>query len=179
MRCVNKKLGKIKFLSNDILQGIPSLSPMFIPINKHGSNSRESVEMLNTIYNSDEQILIFPSGLASRKIKGKIVDLEWKKHFIAKALQHQRDIIPVFIGWRNTNRFYRLANLRKFLHIKWNIEMFFLPDELMKHRNSEVPVYFGKPIPYKTFDKSKTQQEWAEWVKSRVYEIPGQSVINN
>jgi len=172
MRCVDKRLGNLKFLSNDILMGIPSLRPMFIPVNKHGSNSREAIEILSKTYNSDEQILIFPSGLASRKIKGRIIDLEWKKHFVAKSIKHQRDVIPVFIGGRNSNRFYRLANIRKFLHIKWNIEMFFLPDELMKHRNSEVPVYFGKPISFKTFDKSKTQQEWAEWVKDQVYELP-------
>lgn len=174
MKCVDKQLGKLKFLTNDILLGIPSLRPMFIPINKHGSNSREAAEILNTTYNSDEQILIFPAGLASRKIKGKIVDLEWKKHFIAKSIQHKRDIIPVFVGGRNSNRFYRLANIRKFLHIKWNIEMFYLPDELIKQSNSVVPVYFGKPIPFQTFDKSKSHQEWAEWVKSRVYEIPQQ-----
>ena len=179
MKCVDRRLGKLKFLTNDILLGIPSLRPMFIPINKHGSNSREAAEILNATYNSDEQILIFPSGLASRKIKGKIVDLEWKKHFIAKSVKHHRDIIPVFIGGRNTNRFYRLANLRKFLHIKWNIEMFFLPDELIKHTNSEVPIYFGKPISYTTFDTSKSQQEWAEWVKDRVYELPLQTGNEN
>jgi 1-acyl-sn-glycerol-3-phosphate acyltransferase len=175
MKCVDKRLGKLKFLTNDILLGIPSLRPMFIPINKHGGNTREALEILNETYNSDEQILIFPAGLASRKIKGKIVDLEWKKHFIAKAVKHQRDIVPVFIGGRNSNRFYRLAKIRKFLHIKWNIEMFFLPDELIKHRNTEVPIYFGKPIPYQTFDKSKTQQEWADWVKEQVYKLPGNS----
>jgi 1-acyl-sn-glycerol-3-phosphate acyltransferase len=174
MKCVEKRLVKLKFLTNDILLGIPSLRPMFIPINKHGSNSREAAEILNATYNSNEQILIFPAGLASRKIKGKIVDLEWKKHFVAKAIKHKRDIIPVFIGGRNSNRFYRLANFRKFLSIKWNIEMFFLPDELMKHRHSKVPVYFGKPIPFQHFDNSKTHQEWADWVKERVYDLPGQ-----
>jgi putative hemolysin len=172
MKCVDKRLGKLKFLTNDILLGIPSLRPMFIPINKHGGNTREALEILNKTYNSSEQILIFPAGLASRKIKGKIVDLEWKKHFIAKAIKHQRDIVPVFIGGGNSNRFYRLANLRKLLRIKWNIEMFFLPDELIKNRNSEVPIHFGKPIPYQTFDKSKSQQEWADWVKEQVYKLP-------
>jgi putative hemolysin len=179
MKCVDKRLGKLKFLTNDILLGIPGLRPMFIPINKHGSNSREAAEILNTTYNSDEQILIFPAGLASRKIKGKIVDLEWKKHFIAKSIQHKRDIIPVFVGGRNTNRFYRLANIRKFLHIKWNIEMFYLPDELIKQSNSVVPIYFGKPIPFQTFDKSKSHQQWADWVKYRVYKIPQQYNTNN
>ena len=179
MQCVDEKLGKLKFLTNDILLGIPSLRPMFIPINKHGSNSREAAMVLNETYNSDVQILIFPSGLASRKIKGKITDLEWKKHFIAKSVKHKRDIIPVFIGGRNTNRFYRVANIRKFLRLKWNIEMFYLPDELMKHSNSVIPVYFGKPISYKTFDNSKTQQQWAQWVKDLVYEIPKQTTISN
>lgn len=174
MKCVDKRLGKLKFLTNDILLGIPSLRPMFIPINKHGGNTREAAEILNTTYNSDDQILIFPAGLASRKIKGKIVDLEWKKHFIVKAVKHQRDIVPVYIGGRNSDRFYRLANIRKFLHIKWNIEMFFLPDELMRNKNSEVPVYFGEPISFQTFSKSKSHQEWAEWVKNKVYELPRQ-----
>lgn len=179
MKYVHKKLGNLKFLSNDVLMGIPSLSYMFIPVNKHGNNSREVALTLEDAYKSDDQILIFPSGLASRKIKGKIVDLEWKKHFITKAVQHKRDIIPVFIGGRNSDFFYRLANFRKFIRLKWNIEMFFLPDELMKHRNSDIPVYFGKPIPYKTFDKSKTHQEWAEWVKELVYKIPDQPGSKN
>lgn len=172
MKYVNKKLGKLKFLSNDVLMGIPSLSYMFIPVNKHGTNSRDVAVTLEEAYNSDQQILIFPSGLASRRIKGKIIDLEWKKHFITKAIQHKRDVIPVFIGGRNTSRFYSLANIRKLLHLKWNIEMFLLPDELMRHRNTDIPVYFGKPIPYKTFDKTKSHLEWADWVKNHVYTLP-------
>jgi putative hemolysin len=179
MKYVYKKLGKLKFLSNDVLMGIPSLSYMFIPVNKHGSNSREVATTLDMAYESDDQILIFPSGLASRRIKGKIVDLEWKKHFISKAVKHKRDVIPVFIGGRNSNRFYIVANIRKFLHLKWNIEMFLLPDELMKQKNADIPVYFGKPISYQTFDKSKTQQQWAEWVKEQVYKIPNQTRAKN
>ncbi|MDO8951612.1 MAG: 1-acyl-sn-glycerol-3-phosphate acyltransferase [Draconibacterium sp.] len=174
MKYVNKKLGKLKFLSNDVLMGIPSLSYMFIPVNKHGTNSREVANTLDNAYNSDDQILIFPSGLASRRIKGIIVDLPWKKHFVTKAVNHKRDVIPVFIGGRNSNRFYIVANIRKFLHLKWNIEMFLLPDELMRQKNADIPVYFGKPIPYQTFNKSKTHQEWADWVKEQVYKIPNQ-----
>lgn len=179
MKYVSKKLGKLKFLSNDVLMGIPSLSYMFLPVNKHGNNSRVIAQNLDQAYDSDDQILIFPSGLASRKIKGKIMDLEWKKHFITKAIKHQRDVIPVFIGGRNSNRFYSLAKFRKFLHLKWNIEMFLLPDELMRHKNSDIPVYFGKPIPFKTFNKTKSHQEWATWVKEQVYKIPEQTGIKN
>jgi 1-acyl-sn-glycerol-3-phosphate acyltransferase len=172
MKNVEKRLGEFKFLSNDILMNIPQLKPVFAPVNKHGSHAREAARLLSEAYDSDAQILIFPSGLASRKIKGKIVDLEWKKHFITKSIQYKRDIIPVFISGRNSNRFYRLAKIRKFLRLKWNLEMFFLADETMKHRNSDIHLFFGRPIPYSTFNNSKTHKEWASWVKEKVYQLP-------
>lgn len=172
MKTVEKRLGNPKFLSNDILMNIPQLQSVFVPVNKHGGHSRDVAKLLGKTYESNAQIMIFPSGLASRKIKGKIVDLEWKKHFISKAIQYKRDVIPVFVGGRNSNRFYRLAKIRKFLRIKWNIEMFFLPDETMRHRNSDVHIYFGKPIPWQSFDRSKTHQEWANRVKELVYSLP-------
>lgn len=172
MKHVDRKLGKLKFLSNDILMNIPNLSSMFIPVNKHGGHSRKAARLLLDAYNSDQQILVFPSGLASRKINGKIVDLDWKKHFISKSIKHKRDIIPIFIDGKNSNRFYRIAKARRFLRLRWNLEMFLLPDETVKHRNTEIPIYFGKPIPYTTFDKSKTHKEWADWVKEYVYKLP-------
>lgn len=179
MKTVDKKLGNPKFLINDILMNIPQLKPLFVPVNKHGGHSRDAAKIVKETYESNDQILIFPSGLASRKIKGKIVDLEWKKHFISKAVQYKRDIIPVFVGGRNTNRFYWLAKLRKFFRIKWNLEMFFLPDETMKHRNTDVSLFFGKPLPYTMFDKSKTHSEWAAYVKELVYHLPDEKLTEN
>jgi hypothetical protein len=32
-------------------------------------------------------------------------------------------------------------------------------------------VYFGKPIPWQTFDTSKTPQQWADEVENRVYNM--------
>lgn len=171
MKNVEERLGKLKFLANDILMTVPNLAPVFVPVNKHGGHAREAAKTLAKAYKSDEQILIFPSGLASRKIKGKIIDLEWKKHFITKSIQYKRDVIPVFISGQNSKRFYRIAKIRKFLRLKWNLEMFFLVDETMRHRHTDIHLYFGKPIPYSTFDKSKSQKEWAQWVKDSVYKL--------
>ncbi len=179
MKTVNAKLGKLKFLSNDILMNIPQLRPLFVPVNKHGGHPREVATILKKAYNSDIQIMIFPAGLASRRIKGKIVDLDWKKHFITKAIRHKRDVIPVFVAGRNSNRFYRLAKIRKFLKIKWNLEMFFLPDETIKHTNTDVHIYFGKPIPYSAFNRSKSHKEWADFVKDVVYKLPQQAAQSN
>jgi putative hemolysin len=172
MKHVARRFGAFKFLVNDVLMTIPNLRPVFVPINKHGGNSKDTARLLASTYESGEQILIFPSGYASRMIKGNIVDLEWQKHFIVKSVQYKRDVVPVFISGRNSGRFYWLAKIRTFFRVGWNLEMFLLPDETYRHRNKRVQLYFGKPIPWETFDRSRTQQEWAAWVRDKVYALP-------
>ena len=158
----------IKAPVNDILLKLPGMKPMLVPINKH-SKDVESLKLLTKAFAGDDMLLFFPAGLVSRKIKGKVVDLEWKKNFITKAIQHKREVVPVFIDGRNSDFFYRFSNFRKAIGIKANIEMFFLVNELMKNTNSDLPYYFGKPIPYQVFDKSKRPQEWASKVKEHTY----------
>ena len=143
--------------------------------NKHGGLPKEVINQLHDTYASDKQILIFPSGLASRLINGKIQDFKWKKHFIAKAIEYQRDVIPVHVSGRNSKFFYRLARFRTFFGIKWNLEMFYLADETFSHKNQKFTITFGKPIPYTHFDKSKTPDQWANEVKDMVYKLPKES----
>ncbi|MDR2690829.1 MAG: 1-acyl-sn-glycerol-3-phosphate acyltransferase [Dysgonamonadaceae bacterium] len=163
--------GKIKYLVNDILYFLQPLQDIFVPINKHGAQNRSAVRILNEVFASGDQIITFPAGLCSRKTKNGIRDLEWKKMFIVKAIEYQRDIVPVHFEGKNSNLFYNIANLRKYSGLKFNIEMLFLPGELFKAKGSTFTIRFGKPIPRQTFDASKTPQEWADWVKQTVYTL--------
>jgi putative hemolysin len=163
---------KVIVLVNDILMNIRNLEEFFIPVNKHGAQARENVQLIEDTYRSKAQILSFPSGYVSRKIKGVVQDLEWQKSFIVKAVQYQRDVIPIHVSGHNTNRFYRIANVRKFLRIKWNLEMFFLPDESYRHRNKTFTFTIGKPIPYTTFNRTFKPKEWAAQVRDLVYRLP-------
>jgi len=168
---LSKHFNKIKFPVNDILTNIKNLSGIFLPVNKHGSLAKEAARMIEEAYSSDCQILNFPAGLCSRKRRGVIRDLEWQKSFITKSIQHKRDVIPAFFSGRNSNFFYNLANVRKMLGLKANIEMLYLTDEMFKQRDKEIRLVFGKPIPWETFDKSRSALEWANWVKSKSYEL--------
>lgn len=103
--------------------------------------------------------------------KGIIRDLEWHKSFIIKSIQHKRDVVPAYFAGRNSDFFYKLANLRKLIGVKANIEMLYLADEMFKQKGKEIRLVFGKPIPWETFDKSKSPLEWADWVKARSYEL--------
>lgn len=175
MSNLDRILGNVVTLVNDILMNIPQLHPIFVPVNKHGGHSKEVIKKIHETYLSDKQMLIFPSGFASRRLKGKIQDYEWKKHFIAKSIEYQRDIIPVHVSGRNSDFFYRLANFRTFFKMKWNLEMFYLADETFRHKNQKFTITFGKPISYKHFDKSKTLDQWANEVRNIVYKLPNES----
>lgn len=161
----------VQFIVNDILLNLENLKPIFVPVNKHGKQSTEYVRKIEETYSSDAQILNFPAGLCSRKIKGKIVDLEWHKSFINKAKIHKRDIVPVHISGRNSNFFYYFAKIREFTGIKNNIEMFFLPNEMFKQQDKNIVITFGKPISYTVLDKRYSPQQWAEKIKEHVYEL--------
>lgn len=163
---------KIKYLVNDILLNIENLESIFIPINKHGRQAKEAVIAINEAYGSDNQIITFPAGLCSRKQKGEIKDLEWAKSFIVKAREFERNIVPVHFEGRNSSFFYNLSNLRTRLGIKLNIEMLYLADEMMKQKNEEFTITFGKPIPWQSLDNSKRPAEWAKEIKESVYELP-------
>ncbi|SEF91416.1 1-acyl-sn-glycerol-3-phosphate acyltransferase [Parabacteroides chinchillae] len=163
--------GKIRYLVNDLLLYLSNLKSIFVPINKHGAQGKENARLIEEAYTSDNQIITFPAGLCSRKQNGHITDLEWKKSFIQKAVEYKRNVIPVYFEGKNSNFFYRLANIRKAFGIKMNYEMIYLPDEMFRCKHKTFHIYFGKPIPWQTFDNSKKPAEWAEWVKGIVYNL--------
>lgn len=173
---VGNHRGEVITPVNDFLTFVPNLRPIFIPVNKVGNdvaNRKENIRVFNETFEGDATVCYFPFGLCSRKTKGgKIMDLDWKKTFVTKAKAYQRDVVPVHIDGRNSNFFYNLARIRKFLHIKVNIEMAFLVDELFKQRNKTLTITFGKPIPYQSFDKRFTDAQWAEKLRRFSYNLP-------
>lgn len=139
----------IRFLVNDMLMNVEPLRPVFLPINKYGSQGRKAAKAIADAYASDMQMLIFPAGLVSRlHPDGEIRDLAWQKSFIQKAVDYERDIIPVRFEGLNRNRFYRTAWWRKRLGVKINIEQAMLPAELCAARGNSYRVIFGRPVSW-------------------------------
>jgi putative hemolysin len=170
MDTVGKVRKDLYFLANDILMILPNLNPLFVPVNKHGSN-QEYRAVLNKSFSEENIILIFPAGLVSRKINNKVQDLEWKYSFLTQSKRNERNILPVYIEAQNSKRFYNLANWRKKLGIKINLEMFFLVDELFKFKNKTIKIYIGKPISYKVIDKRFKIKKWALIFRKFVYSL--------
>ena len=163
--------GRIKYLVNDLLMFLPGLAPLCIPINKTGKQSRQFPAMVEAGFSGDDHILMFPAGLCSRRRHGVIRDLPWNKTFITKSVQHQRDVVPIYFSGRNSNKFYTIANICKMLGLKFNLAMLYLVDELFKNQHKTFEVHIGRPIPWQTFDRSRTATQWAAYVQDIVYQL--------
>lgn len=163
----------LRFPVNDMLMNVRPLKGVFIPINKFGRQGREAARKLAETYASDAQIIFFPAGLVSRLHKGgKIKDLEWQKAFVAKAMEYDRDIIPVHFSGNNSMNFYRTAKWRKRLGLKFNIEQILLPRELCKAKGSRYVITIGKPIKASELKASgKSAPALAADIRKLVYEL--------
>lgn len=163
---------KFRYLVNDILMNLPGLAPLCIPINKTGGQARSFPAMVKAGFESDNHILMYPAGLCSRRRNGEVRDLPWSKTFIVKSVQYQRDVVPIHFGGQNSDFFYKLANFSDKYVKKVNIAMIYLVDEMYKNVHKTFTVTIGKPIPWQTFDKSRTPAEWAQYVQDIVYQLP-------
>lgn len=159
----------IKFIVNDLLLQIEPLKELFVGVNKHGKNHDGVYQKIDDLFGSNQLIGIFPAGLVSRKSNGKIRDLEWKKTFVALSKKNERPIIPVYIDGKLSNFFYRLANFRKFLGIKVNIEMLYLANELFKQKNATVTFTVGKAILPEEINSNMGFRAWASEIRKKVY----------
>lgn len=162
----------IKFIVNDILLHLENLKPIFIGVNKHGQNAAESLKKIDEAFADDHLLCIFPAGLVSRKELGKpVTDLKWRKTFVTRSRKHNSTIIPVYLDGKLSTFFYRLYRWRKRFGVNANVEMLYLVNELYKQHNKHIKICFGKPIFASEFDNSKSDQEWADFVKNKVYTL--------
>lgn len=162
----------LKVIVNDLLMFLEPLADLWAPVSKLGKFSHEQALEQQRMWESETDVLTFPAGACSRlqRINGKwqICDLEWQKNFVQRAKEYQRDIVPIYFEGKNSKFFYALAYLRKKLHIKLNIEMLYLVDEMYGAHGKHFQVHVLPPIPYTTFDASKTPKQWAQEVKNKV-----------
>ncbi|MDR2890219.1 MAG: acyltransferase [Alistipes sp.] len=166
--------GDVRVVVNDILMFLDPLAGIFVPVNKHGSQKGDYARRFNEAFEGLAPVLTFPAGLCSRREKdGEICDIDWRPNFIKRAEQTDRLIVPVYVEGRLSSRFYRVAEWRKRLGIKVNIEMVLLPDEMFRQKGNHFRLVFGEPV---SVDRLRTAVEdgffeQAREVKRRSYAL--------
>lgn len=161
-----------KVPANQILYNMKPLQEFFVPVKVSASRqNRDIADRFTTMFESDSQILVFPAGLCARTFKGVITEMPWKKMFVTQARKYERDVVPVHISGHNSKWYFFLSWLSRTLKLKFNIGMLFLVDELFNQAGKEFVITFGKPVPYETFDSSRTDLQWAEEMKNTVRKL--------
>ena len=172
---VSKQYGgtkDVKFVVNDLLTFVEPLKPIFLGVNKHGAQSREAAHSLDKAFEGDSPMVMFPAGLVSRKgADGTIADLQWHKMVVNKAISSKRNVIPVHFGGHNSQFFYKFARLRTLIGLKFNIEMIYLPREVVRSKGSTFDIHIGKPIPWHELKGGKDSQAQADRLREAVYEL--------
>lgn len=162
----------LRFIVNDLLMAVRPLGDVFLPINKHGRQDRKAISDINAVMASDAPVMIFPAGLVSRRGKGGgIRDLDWNKMFVNKAVEYKRDVLPVFFSGENSPAFYKFAQWRKRLGIKFNIEMVCLPGEIFKSRGKAFSIIVGPLIPWESLRTGSQSLVQAGEIKDIVYSL--------
>lgn len=170
-RIITRKYGSVKAIANEAFLYVPQLRPFIAAVNVFDGSSRDYLQALEEVYQQDVPISHFPSGEVSRRYHGKFQDCDWQKSFITKSITSQRDVVPIRFEGRNSNLFFFIYIFRNFFGIKANIELILLPSELFRKKGQTIRVIIGKPIPWQTFDKSHSHFEWAQRVKTIVYNM--------
>ena len=62
MYALGKYRTDLRFLVNDILTNIKNFEPLFVPVNKLGSNSRDVSKLIEETYAGRYAVLVFPAG---------------------------------------------------------------------------------------------------------------------
>lgn len=161
----------IRLLVNDFLLNIKGLAPLCVGVNMLGSQSRSLSTTVHRTFDSDSSMLLFPAGICSRKYNGIIQDRPWKKTFYSESERTGRYIVPIHFISRNSWRFYFVDRMCRFFHIKANLAMALLPDELYRGRHSTVKVVIGKPLPPHSFNPSKSDYDCAQEIRKLVYTL--------
>ncbi len=164
--------GNVHFVVNDLLGAVEPLRSVFVQVDKHGRQTKNRVSELDSVFAGDDPVMFFPAGLCSRKgADGVISDLAWKKTFLTKAIEHKRDIVPLYFGGTNSAFFYNFARLRNRLGLKFNIEMIFLPREIFLSRGKEFTITVGPTIPCDSFKGGSSAAAEVQEVKRKVYSL--------
>lgn len=164
-----ERFGDARVVVNDLLMHLEPLEPLWIPVNKHGTQNTAYARKFDEEFFGDVPILTFPAGLCSRRTEGVVTDPEWKISFLKKAYSSQREIVPIFVEGHLSNFFYRVASWRKALHLKANLEMLWLPDEMFSQHGRHFRIVVGDPIPVSELQHLGSLREQAEYVRKKTY----------
>ncbi len=169
--CLIEHFGDARVVVNDLLMYLDPLKPIWTPVNTLGAQNPEYVRKFEEDFASNNPILMFPAGICSRIVDGKIADLAWKNTFVKRAHATSRTVVPLYVEGSLHPLFYRIYRWRKALGIKLNIEMLLLVDGMYHQHNKHFRMAVGDPIALADLAAVGSVREQVEYVRKKTYSM--------
>ena len=164
-----ERFGDVRVVVNDLLMHVEPLQPIWLPVNTHGAQNAAYARRMEEAFFGDLPILTFPAGFCSRRIDGRVQDIPWRTNFLKKAYASQRQIVPIFVEGHLSDFFYRLSRLRMALGVKFNIEMLWLPDEMLRQRGKHFRIVAGEPVAVSELQNLGSLREQTDYLRTKTY----------
>lgn len=145
-KILRKVRSDVKILANYHLKRIPELKDLFIGVDVFETKSayQANIKALREAHQHISKgglLLIFPAGEVSSFDKnGQLNDKTWSLSVAALVRKHDASVLPVFIGGKNSRKFYRAGQIHPLFRT------FLLGRELLNKRGKPVTVTIGEPM---------------------------------
>jgi putative hemolysin len=160
----------VKLLVNKMLDRIPELSELFIPVDAFGGKgaaARNVAPMRNALkwVRSGGMLLVFPAGTVSHLTlsRGCVTDPPWHSAVGRLARLAQAPVTPVYIHGSNSAMF-QIAGL---LHPRLRTAL--LPRELLKRSNTTLRARVGQPLQAAHIAATQSDEEAIQYLRVNTY----------
>jgi putative hemolysin len=157
----------IKIVANSFLYQFDNIKDIIIPVdNINGKMEKETVKRIYKALESEEAVIIFPSGEVSRAKPHGIKDISWKSGFLKIASKMRAPILPIYIDAKNSKNFYLLSMLNRSLATAT------LPHEMFKFKGKTIDFTIGKPIAFDAYNISNfSTKETVKLLQKHFYKV--------
>lgn len=144
LKLVSEVRTDVRVVATTLLDCIEPLKSLFLSVDnlsRYG-NTRDQIDQIVEALESDQAVIMFPTGEVSRIRPNGIRDGKWKSGFLALAKKTRSPVLPVFIGGKNSTLFYGLSSIYK------PLGTMMLVNEMFNQKDHEISFRIGNPIPW-------------------------------
>lgn len=160
----------VKFMANSLLNCIPEMRDLFIPVNPFKGNSavRQNIgpvrEAIQWVRNGG-MLVVFPAGEVSHfnVRKGAITDPAWSPSIARIIRKAGAPVLPLFFPGTNSAAFHMAGMVHPLLRTAM------LPNELLNKKRKIIRIKSGETVPFEKLSPMEDDREMMEYLRMRTY----------
>jgi putative hemolysin len=169
---LNRVRNDVRFLANRILEAIPEIREMLIPVDTDGNAAANTTGPRRCLNHLTQGgcLVMFPAGRVShfQPRARRVVDSDWSTsvaRMVSALARHgaQAQVVPIFIEGSNSLLFQAAGMIDP------DLRTAMLVRELLNKRNRSVCVRIGSPIPARRLLALESPAAQTEYLRWRTY----------